>query len=324
MVVEYISGGGFNKDALPDGLVEEGLLMLEALLKSLQGIDGIELMGMIDKRLVDRLKIKEGDYKIIEPEHSFEQEFKKLLQSCDAVWPIAPESDGILQGLCEAVGRSGKTLLNSPASAVSIAGDKWLTYGRLRKHSIPCVETHSLQGFEYPSGEWVIKLADGVGCENSYIVRDKVDFDKVVADLNQSSFIIQPHLEGEKTSLSGLFKKGQGWLICANRQHFEVIDHRYHLTGITVNYTPFVSYYTGLLSAIAQAMPDLWGYVGVDLIETQGKRWVLEINPRLTSSFVGIDEACSINCAQSVFGLLTENPCIHPDNNKPVYINLQH
>jgi tyramine---L-glutamate ligase len=324
LVIEYITGGGFNKSELPDHLAKEGLLMLQALLKNLEEIDGIETLVMLDFRLVSQLDAKLDSCTIIGSEHSFDQVFSEQMQSCDAVWPIAPESDAILQILCDTVERSGKLLLNSPASAVSLAGNKWLTFKCLQQqHSIRCVETQLLDNFEYSSGEWIIKPIDGVGCENSFLIGDRQEFDKVAAKLQKSGFIIQPHLQGEKTSLSCLFKQGQGWLICANRQHFDIINRQYYLTGITVNYTVEISRYLGLVREIAQAMPDLWGYVGIDLIETENQLWILEINPRLTTSFVGIKQACGMNCAESVLTLLQGNPCLQPCNNTPVQINIQ-
>ena len=324
LVVEYITGGGFNKDELPDHLANEGLMMLEALVNSLQKIDGIELICLIDERLIERLSIKLNGANIIGTDHSFKQAFTKLLEICDAVWPIAPECDAILQGLCETVEQSGKILLNPRASAVAIAGNKWLTYLHLSQHRVKCVETSLLQGFVYSSGELIIKPVDGVGCEDSYIVRNKAQFDNTVIGLHQGNYVVQPHLEGDKTSLSALFKNGQGWLICVNRQHFDIVDHRYRLMGITVNVTPDVTYYRALLDAIAQALPGLWGYAGIDLIETQDGLFVLEINPRLTSSYVGIDKACHINCAQLVLDLLNGNPRSYPKNNNPFYLDLQH
>ena len=39
---------------------------------------------------------------------------------------------------------------------------------------------------------------------------------------------------------------------------------------------------SGIGKSIAQAFSELWGYVGIDLIETTEQLFVLEINPRLT------------------------------------------
>jgi hypothetical protein len=55
---------------------------------------------------------------------------------------------------------------------------------------------------------------------------------------------------------------------------------------------------------IAAAIPDLWGYVGVDLVATASGPVVLEVNPRLTTSYCGLRLALQVNAAELVLGLL--------------------
>lgn len=323
LVVEYITGGGFASHDLPEHLANEGLLMLNALLKSLAEIDYLEYAVMLDARLTGRLEISHRTCRLIGEGQSFHSTFKSLIKWYDAVWPIAPESEDILQNLCSMVERANKTLLTSPASAVAIAGNKWMTYQRLRQHAIPVVETGLLNKFSYSPGDWMVKPIDGVGCEASFRVANQHDFDSITEQLDKDNYIIQPHLTGDKISLSCLFKEGRAWLICANRQHFAFADNRYRLTGLTVNIDNDLAAYRTLMLNIARAMPDLWGYAGIDLIESDGQFRVLEINPRLTTSFAGIDTACGIKCARSVLELLEGEPTLVPDNSTPLYIDLE-
>ena len=59
-----------------------------------------------------------------------------------------------------------------------------------------------------------------------------------------------------------------------------------------------------LADRVAAAIPGLWGYVGVDLLLTPAGPVVLEINPRLTTSYCGLRAALGINTAALVLGLL--------------------
>jgi tyramine---L-glutamate ligase len=322
VVFEYSTGGGLNKSDLPESLAREGLLMLQSLIDDLAKIEMVEPLIMLDSRMTGKLAAKPANIHIIGEEQDCHQEFLRLMPLCDAFWPIAPESDGILQSLCEEVGRSGKILLASPASTVAIAGNKWRAFGHLRRHLIATVETQSLASFGFTPGEWIIKPADGVGCMDSYLITNQEDFDTVTASLDKHNYIIQPHLKGEKTSLSCLFKQGRGWLMCANRQQFAIINKQYHLTGITVNFTSDISRYQALVNDVATAMPDLWGYVGIDLIETPSQILVLEINPRLTTSYAGIHAASGINCARAVLELLAGDPVLQLTRNQTVNIQI--
>jgi predicted ATP-grasp superfamily ATP-dependent carboligase len=322
LVFEYITGGGLNKSDLPESLAREGLLMLQSLLDNLVAIGMVECLIMLDFRMVGRLAPNPYKIHIIVSEHECRQEFIRLMSLCDAVWPIAPESDFILQTLCEQVERLGKLLLTSPASVVAIAGNKWLTYQHLRQHSINTVPTQRLSDFCFTPGEWIVKPIDGVGCEDSYLVSGQEDFDTVTASLDKHKYIIQPHLQGEKTSLSCLFKQGRGWLLCANRQQFDIINKQYHLTGITVNFTSDTSLYQDLVNDVAKAMPDLWGYAGIDLIITPDQLFVLEINPRLTTSYAGVSSALGINCADAVLDLLSGDPHLESTHHQAVNIKI--
>lgn len=322
LVFEYITGGGFNKQELPDSLAGEGRLMLNALLDNLMRLNSLEVTVMLDWRIGALAGVNNV---VIGAEHDVAEEFARLVRQFDLVWPIAPEFDGILQNLCQTVELSGKLLPTSPATAVAIAGNKFKTYELLNQYQIAAVPTRMLDDTYFSSfdrlrtgGEWMVKPVDGAGCEDSYVISNQQDFEQMAA--RKGSYVIQPHLQGAKTSLSCLFKQGRGWPICANSQRFEFIGRQYHLAEVVVNHHPDLGPYRQLIDKIALALPELWGYAGIDLIETPAQTWVLEINPRLTTSFVGIYEALGINVAEAVLQLLHGEPALKPVCNHPVTI----
>jgi predicted ATP-grasp superfamily ATP-dependent carboligase len=348
LVFEYITGGGFNKQELPDSLANEGRLMLHALLDNLRSYaeneneSCIELVVMLDNRFIGSINTAGFDTVIIKPEQNSHDEFARLVQFCDAIWPIAPEFDGILQALCQTVELLGKRLLTSPASAVALTGNKFNTYQRLKQHHIATVPTRMFTNVGWDSDiqylaqeldesnsanltckieQWLVKPVDGVGCADSYILTDRKDFEQIHS--RKGHYVIQPHLQGKKTSLSCLFKQGIGWLLCANLQQFDIINQQYHLSKIIVNHYSDLSEYQNLVDNIARALPELWGYVGIDLIETPEQRFVLEINPRLTTSFVGINAALGINVAENILQLLKGKPTLNAVYNQSITIKVK-
>src|SRR5690606_23926266 len=61
-----------------------------------------------------------------------------------------------------------------------------------------------------------------------------------------------------------------------------------------------------LAGQIAQALPDLAGYIGVDVIfdvDNPQQFEVLEINPRLTTSYTGLKKAIGVNPAALILDL---------------------
>ena len=327
LVFEYITGGGFNKQNLPSALLAEGCLMLQALLDDLRRYaqlgHELEVIVMLDERVNSLIDTSGIQVVFISPEQNTTDEFTRLAQNCDAIWPIAPEFDGILQGLCQTVADLNKLLLTSPAKVVALTGDKWLSYQHLKQCHIATVPTRLFTGVDQYEGDcsaWVVKPLDGVGCIDSYILSDKQDF--MAMQVRSGRYIIQPQLAGQTISLSCLFKQGRGWLLCANQQQFTINKQQYYLAQLIVNHTDDLAAYRALVDAIALALPELWGYVGIDLIETPEQTWVLEINPRLTTSYVGINKALGLNVVEAVLQLVHGDPCLKTQGHQAVSIQV--
>lgn len=286
-------------------------MMLQALLAELKCLDDIQLCVPLDERCDKPALLSESDLVRVSAEQDSIALLKELLAEVDLFWPIAPETDGVLQMLAELATAAGVEVLLSNPNTLAICADKHLTYQVLAKHAIPAVETRLLGAGAVGLGKHVVvKIADGVGCLDSLML--KVDqLPEVIATLSQSqSYVLQPYLTGQAASLCCLFKHGQAWLLCYNHQHIVLEQGRFRLRGCLVNVqTDTLDVYRNLATKIAAAMPGLWGYAGVDIIETaeQGPL-VLEINPRLTSSYVGIRQATGINVAEQVLRLRHAEP----------------
>ncbi|WP_031429959.1 ATP-grasp domain-containing protein [Methylomicrobium agile] len=322
LVFEYISGGGCNREELPDSLAREGLLMLKALLEGLGEIPDLEITVMLDARLSGGRVPPNVRTVLIGRQDDCFIRFEQLVERQDAVWPIAPEFEGILFSLSGTVERLGRTLLGSGSEAVRLAGDKYETYRCLRYRQIQTVHTRRLEEVSAFQGESIIKPVDGAG-GGSCLIRDAGTFARTVERLRGTgSYIIQPHLYGEKTSLSCLFKSGRAWLLSVNRQEFDMVDDQYRLAAIQVNYREDPGPYRELVGRLAKAMPGLWGYAGIDLIETAEQVRVLEVNPRLTSSFAGLNEALGVNVAALVLQLLQGDPVIRRRADKTVTVQI--
>lgn len=311
LVFEYISGGGLAGQALPPSLAAEGGMMLQALIGDLKSLPDIQLSVPLDARCAKPALLQDSEITVVDSGQDIMAMLPALLAEADLFWPIAPESGGILRRLAEmAIACNTETLLSDPAT-LALCADKWATYKELTKHRLPAVETRLLgDSAEGWIGDLVVKIADGVGCQDSFVVNAD-HLPAAIAGLRESGrYIIQPYKTGQAASLSCLFKRGQGWLLCCNQQQIVLGRGRFSLQGCLVNVdNPKRKFYQHLVAAIAEAMPGLWGYVGIDVIETaEVGPLVLEINPRLTTSYVGIRQATGINVAEQTLRLLEAEP----------------
>ena len=328
LVVEYVTGGGFIDEPLPVALLSEAQGMLTSLVDDLLDIDSLEVCITRDYRLSSETTLAESSRLSvfrIEPQQKLQNILPQLILQCDAVWPIAPETANALIELCQLVEAAGKILLSSAAEAVAIAGDKLATYACLNQHKIPVIPTCRFSEIHNFSQQWrVIKPIDGVGCEEVCRLDNEADFQRLATTIeNRQRYILQPFTKGRAMSLSCLFKQGMAWLISCNEQKIEIIDGHFYLRECVVNAMPGHGMtYQLLIERIAEVIPQLWGYVGIDLIETARGPQIVEINPRLTTSYIGLRKALGINVAEQVLRLMNAEPIVMPTINIPVSVNV--
>lgn len=302
LVFEYISGGGMAAEPLPLSLAREGDLMLGALLRDLSDIPDVRIRALRDARLeipaeapaaVEWIRLNRQD--------DGAGRFRECIADADAVWPIAPETDGILERLCRWVESAGKGLLSSPPPAVRIAASKLRTIRRLEGFGIPVVPTQVFDPAMVMGFPVVVKPDDGVGGEGARVLNTPAEW-KIFGDGNASrNRLVQPWLAGEDLSLSVLFAHGEARLLGCNRQHIFLVEGGPVLRGCGINAVrDEAGTFRRLAERIGRAMPELWGYAGIDLMRTGGELFVLEINPRLTTSYAGLRKSTGLNPAALV------------------------
>jgi len=298
---EFFSGGGLLGRPLPRSLAREGDLMLRTLVGELARVPGVHVVASRDPRLppldcCETLVAGDGD--------TVERLVARGMEGADAVWPTAPESDGILERIAAAVVASERTLLGCAPSTVRLSASKRETARRLAAANIPVVPTYGA-GDPLPrlAGRWVVKPDDGAGCDGLEPVTDSVEATRRLGTGNVR-LVAQPWLEGEPWSVSLLCARGQALALAWNRQQLGWESGVPRLEALIVNARPPADpRVLGLGAAVAAAIPDLWGYVGVDFLLGAEGPVVLEVNPRLTTSYCGLPAALDRNVAALVLDL---------------------
>lgn len=297
---EFITGGGLLHASLPQSLAIEGDMMVNALLDDLTRIPGIEAMVSRDPRLA----FGTAGIECVSP-HDGEDPFVAFARGvslCDAVWPIAPETGGVLEELSRIVIEEGRLLLGSHPDAVAVAASKSRTIEVLEQAGVPCVPVFTDPARVTPiPGPWVIKPDDGAGCADASVVSSWQDARGWLDARAGEGFVAQPWCDGASISLSMLCLDGKSRLLSCNQQHVRRRDSRLELEGITVNaFEDTLGNFANFAQRIAIIIPGLFGYVGVDLVAAEAGPLVLEINPRLTTSYCGLREALGLNSAELV------------------------
>ena len=309
LVFEFITGGGYSGQCIAESLAQEGFLMLNALVNDLAVISDIEITVLLAEQFRHVCLPSHTHIIFMQSDVDIWQQWQQQIKQVDAVFPIAPDMTGCLQPLTDLIESEGKQLFNSMSQAVAICSDKLQTAQVLRQHKLNVIDTQLVRDFSGDMNQrWVIKPRESVDCLDMFLVSGAADF-KRLGDRIEND-VIQPYIEGKPVSLSCVFKQGEAWLICVNEQHIQINQGQFRLMACKVNIsTSYKIRYQQFINQVAQVIPSLWGYVGIDMIQPiDTEAVILEINPRLTRSYAGIAQVLPYNIAQTILELDNKPP----------------
>lgn len=310
-VCEFITGGGLNHSELNSSLVSEGLLMRDALLKDLALLP-YELLITIDARLIAPQVKTQITY--IQANEDVWAIWDTLMTQVDAAWMIAPETDGYLQKLTSIALKHQKIILGCGLATIAICRSKLATYHLFQQHKLNTVHTFLSTNWDKTlSNKWVVKPDDGAGCEDTLVFNDTdLLMDWIIRYHKTQTHIIQPYIEGSPASISCIMHKGSAILLSCNAQLISIKNNVFSYDGFKVNgMQAHWALFSSLASDIAKLLPDASGYVGIDLMicdigEDQPEVSILEVNPRLTTTYAALREATGLNPAKLIIDTLTE------------------
>jgi tyramine---L-glutamate ligase len=316
LVYEYFSGGGCPPGDLPSGLAAEALGMVWSLLTDFRRWGSVRTIALLDPRFESHLPGLNGMTlpagEVIPVSHGeHENTFLSLLKQCDSALVLAPETDGILARFTEYVEKAGMPLLGSSAIAIDTAGNKAACDRLFRKAHLSTPETYisdfaSASRYAEQMGfPLVIKPLDGIGAEGVCLVKSVSDMSTALEHCRKATIhaeiLLQSYQEGNHASVS--------LLVAGDR----VLPLSLNLQLITPG-VPFL--YSGsqvpfhhkmecqaleLARSAVRLVPGLKGYVGVDLVMTDNGVQLIEINPRLTTSYIGLRQVVRTNLAQAIW-----------------------
>ena len=296
LILEYITGGGMVDQELPASLVQEGGLMLSSAVNDFKDLASVQVITLRDYRLSPR-NITDHDI-VVDPHQSCVEVIHGLLDSLDAVLIIAPETDNVLTKLCTTFINCELQLLNSTIQSIKLASNKLATYKYLQRFNFPQIPTYLPTEIEsFSADKYVLKPEDGVGCENLYLFNEQNKIIEIAREHVNKNFIVQPFIEGNHASLSLMCWEGDCILLSCNEQDIVVQDNKIKLIGCDVNAFSDIKFVEFSKSLVRQ-FPGLRGYIGVDVLITDDEILLVEINPRLTTSYVGLKQALGINPAE--------------------------
>lgn len=222
---------------------------------------------------------------------------------------IAPESGGLL---AECVRRT-RSLLNATVEAIELTGDKYRLAHHWRQQGIPTPATMTRPPSADDPFPLVWKPRDGAGSTDTFLIRDPAGWSAALSQCKPNQdMILQPFVPGQPASVT---------LLCGPRQvlplrpTFQRLsdDDRLHYTGGELPLPePLAQRAVDLALRASACVPGLRGFVGVDVVlgerDDGSEDYAIEINPRLTTSYLGLRAAAAVNLAELAWRIARGEP----------------
>jgi tyramine---L-glutamate ligase len=317
VVLEHLTSA--PRDPVTQDLEREGRAMRDAVVEDLRALPGVEV------EIVDRAAAGER-----------EALFRAPLRGADAGFVVAPETGGILARLSEIVEEERRLLLGPSSGAIRLLGDKRVTGLRLAAAGFPVPATGSL-AFEGATARlsrrplpFVLKPRGGCGAQGVVLVRRRDRIPAALAAVRGATalddFLLQEFVRGDDASVSFIVGD-EALALPLGRQHVRRGKRFLYLGGEIPWRHPLarqaietarraVAFLAGQVAALTGGAARLRGYVGVDLVLAPGGPRIIEVNPRLTTSYVGLRRVVQRNLAGLILDAALGRPL-------PVRVNVR-
>lgn len=270
-VYEHLTEIGIGKEpeSAEHGMYREGWAMRSALEEDLRQVSGLEV---VDDPAV-----------------------------AEAAVVIAPETGGVLAELSAGWDRRGVWRVGPSRETICLTSDKWALAEHWRQAGVPTPPVRLGQPRPQDRYPLVWKPRDGCGSQATFLVHHWEEVSGLEPHVEGYDMIVQDYVPGQAASVAFLCGPQMTLPLLPAYQHLST-DGRFRYQGGALPLPAELAQRAVELGQRAIAhLPGLIGYVGVDLVLGEAadgsQDYAIEINPRLTTSYIGLRAACLDNLA---------------------------
>lgn len=323
-VYEFVTGGGtFCDDSFgppADSLLAQGAAMCAALAADFDRIEGVEVLTLRDARVSSPCQ-GIGRERIVGNTAEEDGGFCELAAAADYTVVIAPEINGHLLDRCQRVEACGGRLLSPGPEFVALTSDKYLCNRYLHQHNVPvpnCAlveEDGSLPvGWDFPvvrkprwgAGSEGVSLVEGEGTgsgvffnsQNGIELRRRDEIEK-----DSRPLVVEQFIPGTAASVAVLCGPNQQVALPPCIQTLTADGRFRYLGGRFPLDAQSATRAVRLARKAVDALPNTVGYIGLDIVLGKSDDVVIEVNPRLTTSYTALRVACTTNLAAALLQL---------------------
>jgi tyramine---L-glutamate ligase len=323
LIFECFSGGGHADQKLSSSILSEAYGMLRTAVSDFR-MAGHNVTTLLDSRLVALDAPMEANKVIaVCTKNQFEDKIEEFSGKVDAVYVIAPESNQVLEGLLQKVNDSGGMSLNCEVDSVKTVSNKITAHEVLKKSGVKVPDTvfldtneklenirNIIRELEYPL---LFKPADGTSCGGLSVIQNENQIPQGAKRVRQEStskqFLAQRLIKGKTASACVLSSGDKAVALSVNKQLVTLAspkgESKYFGGEVPFNHK-LEKCALKVAEKAVEAVKGLRGYVGVDMLLTDEEAIVIEINPRLTVSYVGLQKVATLNMSNAIIDAVTK------------------
>ncbi len=217
---------------------------------------------------------------------------------------IAPETAGILEERIAFFRKKCPVIAPDP-NALALTCDKLQLAHHWQKHGVPTPSTALANQWSQDRVPCVIKPRDGAGSVDTRLITSPADFEAVALD---ESRIAQDFLPGRAASITFLIGPNRTVSLPPTFQRLSSDGEFRYLGGDYPLPIPLARRAQMIGERAIQSIDGLRGYIGVDLVlgdaEDGSEDFAIEINPRWTTSYIGLRRAIRVSLAGILIKLI--------------------
>lgn len=313
-VYEFITGGGcwtLGGEPPSGSLLAEGAAMRDALLADIAAVSSIEEIHLLHDVRLPQLTLPTPTGQFWHRVNNAREELQQLTaiaELVDGVIIIAPEFSQLLAQRVELLESLGSRVLSPNSEWVRLCSDKHRTCEHLTQHGVRAprglsflqLRSSHLSSDLFPA---VLKPNDGAGSQFVQLLGSPAE----IRDCELSaagSWRLEKYHPGLPVSVS-LLAGPRGFIALQPCTQHLSDDARFtYRGGVTPLPSQLAARAKTLALAAAATLPLTKGYLGIDMVlgsaENGSQDVVIEINPRLTTSYLGLRQACEQNLAEAM------------------------
>ena len=264
-------------------IFREALNLANSIIKNFIKSRDIEKIYVIRNKNLKTIESEKVKTYFTNPEISYTDILNRFKKKSEVII-IAPETNNLSSKIYSHVSQNHR-VLGPNISSLNTFSSKTKMLMKLRRLNLPIVENYKLN-LNY-KGKIIFKPDTSAGSEKTFVTNKK-NYKK------KKGYLVQKFYNGKKGSFLMLCKNGKSKVICCNEQLLNLKKEKIQQVGcIMGGLEKYRNEIKILANEISKNFKGLFGIVGVDIV-MENKKWlIIEINPRFTSAYSGLNKSYS-------------------------------